>query len=320
MAAGSGAGFFGQRKAPAVLKHALLSQHVAPFLSMTGSVSTNGRVVFLDGYAGEGRYADGSPGSPMLAMETAKRQLPNHRILDCVFVEKDRKAVELLKAVTEDFRAQGVRCAALAGGVEDHIFDVIRHATNAPLFMFLDPFGVPLPFTTLTAAMTGERQRQWPPTEVLLNLSDQSIRRIVGQLKPDAKDRSALPSLNLACGGEWWQETYLSTLAAKNDKEAAVQAVVGEYAARLGSATKSTVISVPVYNREEPAAVPPGLRDSVPSRRLGVRGRARASAAEVAEGPVRRRDRRRPGLPDVQDRRHLRGRRGAPGEGRHRGH
>ncbi len=244
MSAGSGSGFFAERKAPAVLKHALLAHYVAPFLGMTGSTSANGRVVFFDGYAGEGRYADGTPGSPMLAMQTAKNQLPN-RILDCVFVEKDRKALTSLRAVTDEFRAQGVRCAALAGSVEEHVFDTVRHATAAPLFLFLDPFGVPLPYRTLTAAMTGERLAAKPATEVLLNLSDKSIRHIGGQLRPDAKDRKALPSLDLALGG-WWRDTYLHALEETGDTERAVQAVVSKYASRLARDTKSTVITVPV--------------------------------------------------------------------------
>lgn len=249
MAKGSSAGFFEQRKAPAVLKHVLLEQSVAPLLGMTGSTSANGRVVFFDGYAGAGRYENGPPGSPMLAMQIAKKQLPN-RILDCVFVEKERKSFTALKQVTEEFRAQGVRCVALAGGVEDHIFDTIRQSSGAPLFMFLDPFGVPLPYSTLQAAMTGERAAVKPATEVLLNLSDKSIRHIAGQLRPDAKDRSALPTLDLALGS-WWRETFLSTCQATGDTEKAVQAVVREYALRLGKDTNSKVISVPVHTRKK---------------------------------------------------------------------
>lgn len=249
MSKGSGAGFFEQRKAPAVLKHVLLEQYVAPMLGMTGSTSANGRVVYLDGYAGAGRYEDGTPGSPMLAMQIAKKQLPS-RILDCVFIEKERTSYRLLQQVTDEYRAQGVRCAALSGTVEDHIFDTIRQATGAPMFMFLDPFGVPLPYPILQAAMTGERSAVKPATEVLLNLSDKSIRHIAGQLRPDAKDRSALPTLDLALGS-WWRETFQSTCQATGNTEAAVQAVVAEYARRLGRDTNSTVISVPVHTRKK---------------------------------------------------------------------
>ncbi len=104
--------------------------------------------MFFDGYAGVGRYEDGTPGSPMLAMQIAKKQLPN-RVLDCIFIERECKSFVALKRVTDEFREQGVRCAALPGTVEDHIFDTVRHATGAPLFMFLDPFGVPLPHPIL---------------------------------------------------------------------------------------------------------------------------------------------------------------------------
>ena len=248
MAKGSTAGFFEQRKAPAVLKHVLLQQYVAPFLGMTGSTSANGRVVFFDGYAGEGRYADGTPGSPMLAMQTALNQLPS-RVLDCVFVEKDKKALASLTTVSDEFRAQGVRCTALGGKVEDHIFDIVRHASGVPLFMFLDPFGVALPYVVLRQAMLGERSAPRPPTEVLLNFSDKAVRHIGGQLAPDAGDRRGLASLDLACGGDWWRETFLAASEAVVDAEAGVQAVVTEYAERFGRDTGSIVISVPVKTR-----------------------------------------------------------------------
>jgi len=243
---GGGSGFFLERRAPAVLKHALLAQYVRPFLGMTGSTSANGRVVFFDGYAGAGRYADGSSGSPVLAMETAMRL--SNRTLDCVFVERDRAAFQSLSVVVQEYRDRGVRCLALRGGIEQHLPSIITRASGVPLFLFLDPFGVPLPYTTLVAAMTGERRAVSPPTEVLLNLSDKAIRHIAGQLMPGARDRSALRSLDTALG-TWWQATFLATLDATGHTELAVQAVVKEYATRLGRDTNSTVVSVPVHTR-----------------------------------------------------------------------
>lgn len=61
VATGAGDDYWGGQNLPSVFKHTLLDGYVPQFAGMTGSRSTEKRVVFLDGYAGRGRYADGTP-------------------------------------------------------------------------------------------------------------------------------------------------------------------------------------------------------------------------------------------------------------------
>lgn len=70
----SSSDFFGQRNAQAVLKHGILTRYAYYFAGRAGS-ATQGRVAFIDGYAGEGRYEDGNPGSPLLLASQANRAL-----------------------------------------------------------------------------------------------------------------------------------------------------------------------------------------------------------------------------------------------------
>jgi hypothetical protein len=48
--------FWREEGLPSVFKHTLLDKYVPQFAGMTGSRSTARKVVFLDGYAGRGRY------------------------------------------------------------------------------------------------------------------------------------------------------------------------------------------------------------------------------------------------------------------------
>lgn len=249
MAKGTRAGFFGTRRPPAVLKHEVLHQYVEPYAGMAGSTNPEGRVVLLDGYAGEGRYADGSPGSPLLALETAKSLLPT-RVLECVFVEKERRSFVSLQAVVGEYKAQGVKCEAIHGRVEDHLDAVVQQATGVPLFMFLDPCGLAPPYGRLVAAVTGSRAGTYPPTEVLLNFSDKAVRHIGGQLRPECDDRSGVAALDSACGGDWWQAMYTSSVNA-GDVEAGVQAVVAGFADRFGRDTHSEVVTAAVRLKPE---------------------------------------------------------------------
>ena len=64
--------FFEQRSPQAVLKHGVLTRYAYYFAGRAGR-ATHGRVAFIDGYAGEGRYQDGNPGSPLLLASEASR-------------------------------------------------------------------------------------------------------------------------------------------------------------------------------------------------------------------------------------------------------
>src|SRR3954452_15762684 len=80
--------FFGQRSSQAVLKHGVLTRYAHYFAGRAGS-ATQGRVAFIDGYAGEGRYQDGSSGSPLLLASQAARAQMFGRDVKLAFVERD---------------------------------------------------------------------------------------------------------------------------------------------------------------------------------------------------------------------------------------
>ena len=84
-----GQDFFDERQGAAVIKHGILRRYLPIFAGKTGSTSESGRVVYLDGYAGAGVYESGEPGSPILAVETA-RKLAGTRALECFMIERNR--------------------------------------------------------------------------------------------------------------------------------------------------------------------------------------------------------------------------------------
>jgi hypothetical protein len=70
---------------------------------MTGSRSEARRVVFLDGFAGRGRYDDGSPASPERILRIAQNQGTKGTVAwTCFFVEAEEdSAAELVQVVDE---------------------------------------------------------------------------------------------------------------------------------------------------------------------------------------------------------------------------
>ncbi|MGW5852356.1 three-Cys-motif partner protein TcmP [Streptomyces sp. NPDC055254] len=204
--------FFVSKKAAAVLKHAILDKYVVPFASKVGKYAPDGRVVYLDGYAGPGRYDDGTPGSPALILESAAA-ISDFRKLDCYFIEKNRKNYQSLSSLVAEAREQGLAAHALQGRAERHLDHVLEAAQGSPLFAFLDPFGLGITFEALTQRIFGSR-RGGQPTEVLLNFNANAVRRIGGLLtsKKDTPGKPAtLKALDDACGGDWWQQEFLDS-------------------------------------------------------------------------------------------------------------
>src|SRR3954464_918823 len=107
MATGAGDKYWAGQALPSVFKHTLLNQYVPQFAGMTGSIGR--RVVYLDGYAGRGRYTDGTPASAEKIMMVAQQQFERVGLAwTCFFVEQDPESARALSTVVAEYVAKGV--------------------------------------------------------------------------------------------------------------------------------------------------------------------------------------------------------------------
>ncbi len=95
----SNEGFFARKQAAAVLKHGILSRYPTIFASMAGRGEAE--VVLYDAYAGPGKYEDGSPGSPLLLVETAIRTASFRKVRLCFSEEDIDNHTKLQRTLTE---------------------------------------------------------------------------------------------------------------------------------------------------------------------------------------------------------------------------
>jgi three-Cys-motif partner protein len=204
--------FFAHKKPAAVLKHAILRRYVVPFASKTGSTSRGHRVVIVDGYAGAGRYEDGEPGSPALLAEAAASPALVGRQVECYFVEPDPATFAQLCAVLDEQRAaSNLTFDRREGTIEDHLEVLLAQADGVPLFLFLDPFGLGLPFDVIRDVFEKRPVNSaYPPaTEVLIRFDAAAIWRTRGALhstKINAARQRQLERLDFAAGGPWWRD------------------------------------------------------------------------------------------------------------------
>lgn len=233
--------------AQSVFKHAILQQYIPRFISMPGVSSEDGRVVVLDGFAGIGRYPDGTAGSAEHILRAALK-LSDTRMVASFFTEKDQRNFTRLRQVVQEYAERGLQAQALPGPVQGHLDTVIAAARDVPLFLFLDPCGAGLEFERLTQVLSGPRRPERPVTEVLVNFSADLSRRMAGAVE---KGHTEQALMDATCGGTWWR-----TLAAEarsrsktDDFRDVVDALAPEYARRLGEATGMLSAFVPVRKR-----------------------------------------------------------------------
>ena len=233
-----------------MFKHAIIKNYMPPFLAMTGSTSDGRRVVVMDGFAGRGRYADGSPSSAELILE-AIQGLKDSRTVAAFFAETDPDNFRALESVVGEYAEEGLLAWALRGAAEDHLGGVLTAAQGLPLFLFLDPCGAMLPFRQIARVLGVDRRGNRPPTEVLLNFSAEFTRRTAGQLVKGQTDTAGVNRMDKTCGGPWWRQTALDAYHAshKENFEPTAEAMVRAYAQKLARASNMRQVTVPVRRR-----------------------------------------------------------------------
>jgi len=200
-----------------------------------------GRAVYFDGYAGRGRYENGQLGSSGLMMDFALDQKSKlGRDYTLLLYERDRESFDSLTALAEQYREEGLDVRPEQKDVANIIDDVAKSAVGQPMFVFLDPCGVGVPFDLMTRLLNRAAPRHQPPTEVLLNFNHAAVRRIGGHLKSESGNDVTIRRLDDAVGGPWWHEAF------DQNEIDRVAFVVDGFKQRLAKSTGMLVESIEV--------------------------------------------------------------------------
>lgn len=181
---------FSQQKQPAaVLKHAVLSEYTRVFASAVGPPP----VWVIDGHAGAGAHESDNPeashprGSPLVMLKTA-RSLAKTQTINSIFIERNPAIASALEVNTAHFRAHGLGVTVLKGDVEDRLPQAWRLVGNDPVVTFLDPFGVAMSRAMMTNQLLARPQGA-RPSEVLLSINVEAVRRIGGNFTEDVQGK-----------------------------------------------------------------------------------------------------------------------------------
>lgn len=172
-------------------KHRLLQNYLKAWFPILSLSRRQGRVIFIDGFAGPGTYSDGEPGSPLIALET----LVDHSHFDRF------NSTEFVFLLVE---SNAVRCQLLANAVDSYWNTIGGQPSNirvepiqedfaavakrighiapgrlAPTLAFVDPFGWSgVPLTTIGALLSSDK------CEVIFNFMFDNVNRFVNDERP----------------------------------------------------------------------------------------------------------------------------------------
>jgi three-Cys-motif partner protein len=187
-------------------KHDILRRYLSAWFPILSK--WEGRLIYLDGFAGPGIYSGGEDGSPVIALDTAVSHFlsPKFKKIKFIFIEKDKHRAQKLSTVLEkrfpklpNNISYVIRGNEFAPTFEQGLNELDEEGAQlAPTFAFLDPFG----FSGLPMRLIG-RLLNCKKCEVLITFMAGFVRRFHDEFREDA--------LNELYATEGWKQIRAMT-------------------------------------------------------------------------------------------------------------
>lgn len=242
--------FFENAQPAAVLKHGLLTRYSVYFAGRAGKAT--GRVSFIDGYAGAGRYSDGSPGSPLLLVNSARRSASFQRVTALHLFEQDPQIADRLRQ-SLGAHPPGVHTNVIEGDFASHIGDVFASSIGASKLFFLDPFGLGLPRARLLELL--RKRSSGDPLDVIYHFSIEAVRRqaraaLSSNSTESARTQNTL-QLDMALGPDEWRDIFLDGTRRGASATSSALEVCRSFVAKIASEAGMAATSIDVRARPD---------------------------------------------------------------------
>lgn len=209
--------FFNVKKEWSKVKDDILACYFKPYVSKI--LHTYKPLVYVDCFAGKGRFDDGNPGSPLIALKIIEECLNATTIgnpnVETFFIDSNYEA-DLKKNLAPFPFAQ-----IIPGKYEDNINTILAEKTGKNVFLYIDPYGI----KALQCSLFDQfANGQFNSIELLINLNsfgfireacnalgatflDKEIFDDLVEYAPAQMDASqkSIAELNKIAGGDYWQ-------------------------------------------------------------------------------------------------------------------
>jgi three-Cys-motif partner protein len=144
-------------------KHEILRRYLAAWFPILGTYHS--RIVYIDGFSGPGRYMNGEPGSPMIALDVAlnHRKSTTSEIVFWFIEERDDRLAHLKQELAAVPIPPHFKVTADSGRFHEKFGRVLASieadkSVLAPTFAFIDPFGFSgIPFSLIERLLGHKR-------------------------------------------------------------------------------------------------------------------------------------------------------------------
>ncbi len=163
-------------------KHEILKRYMQAWVPILGQ-SSFPELIYIDGFAGPGRYSKGEYGSPIIALRAALEQQKRIKPkMSFLFVERDNRRADMLSSILGEIQIPPQFSVRVEGGktFEEVVAEYLDARTNngqrlPPTFAFIDPFGWSgVPFNLVLRILS------YPSCEVLVTFMYEEINRFIG--------------------------------------------------------------------------------------------------------------------------------------------
>jgi len=190
-------------------KHRIISRYFPPWATILGMHSN---LVYVDCFAGSGKYGKNEPGSPLIILKEAKNLIQQNKVKKfiLIFIEKNQEKAKLLESILDAtpnsrYNIEYYVFPEDAENTTDEILEIIP--SQWPSFFFIDPYWHPIPLPTIKKILSQPRR------EVLLNLMWYSINR-------DLNNPQSIESLNQMFGHhDWRNQTFMQLTGAEREEQ-----------------------------------------------------------------------------------------------------
>ncbi len=226
--------FFDKKYVWSEVKDELLGCYLVPYFSKI--LTMQRPLLYIDCFAGKGRFGDGKPGSPIIAMDSLNacvnsfrgRTLPS---IYAGFIELHH--AEQLEILVKEHPKRFQHYKVIAGKFEDYIIpmleSVYKKYPSSNVFLYVDPYGVKV----LNAELFAKLPELFDTAELLINLNSfgfiREACRVMGVsfregeavlsdlCEYDHSNMDSVEELNAVAGGDYWQQVIREYQADKFD-------------------------------------------------------------------------------------------------------
>lgn len=249
--------FFIEKKAWSIVKDELLGCYLKPYVSKI--LTTNKPLLYVDCFAGKGKFEDGNLGSPLIALNIINRcqskTKMNRTSVEPIFIDLNH-ADDLQKNLISFPHAK-----IISGNYEDNIHNILRGKNGYNVFLYIDPYGI----KALQCTMFDEFAKgNFYSIELLINMNsfgfireachamgtkfdDKDIFDDLIEYEPTELVASikSVNELNKIAGGDYWQEIIAAYKKKEIDGYEAETKFAVKYCMRL-RANYTYVLNMPL--------------------------------------------------------------------------